>query len=68
VALDQNDPNGESRLDPRAVPIAVVSVAVIVLGILLTYVNTTIGAVVVLLGLGGVVWVGAIATRQTPPE
>lgn len=62
--MEQQDPNKESGLDPRAVPSAIASVVVIVLGILLTYANTTIGAVVVLLGLCGVVWVGWLAAKS----
>lgn len=57
-----NEP--EKRLDPRAVPAAVASAVLFVLGILLTYVNTTFGALIVLLGLCGVVWVGLLASRQ----
>ena len=66
--MNQEDPNQESRLDPRAVPVAVASVAVIVLGILLTYANSTFGAAIVLLGLCGIVWVGRMAMKQGPAE
>ncbi|MBJ7353410.1 MAG: hypothetical protein JHC98_01165 [Thermoleophilaceae bacterium] len=58
----------DQKLDPRAVPIAVASAVVIVLGILLTYANTTFGAVIVLLGLCGVVWVAILAARGAPTD
>lgn len=66
--MEQQDPNQESRLDPRAVPVAVASVAIIVLGVFLTYLNTTFGALIVLVGLGGLVWVGWMAARQPPGD
>lgn len=62
--MEQQDPNKESGLDPRAVPSAIAAVVVIVLGIFLTYANTTYGAIVVLLGLCGVVWVGWLAAKS----
>ena len=62
--MDEKDPNQESGLDPRAVPVAVASLAVIVLGIVLTYANTTFGALIVLLGLFGLVWVGRLAVKR----
>jgi Flp pilus assembly protein TadB len=62
--MDQQDPNQESGLDPRAVPVAVASLAVIVLGVVLTYANTTFGALIVLLGLFGLVWVGRLAVKR----
>lgn len=66
--MDQRDPNQEPRLDPRAVPVAVASVVVIVLGMLLTYADTTVGAVVVLFGLIGIGWVGWTASKQPPSD
>jgi hypothetical protein len=62
--MDEQDPNQDTELDPRAVPIALVSLAVIILGIVLTYANTTFGALIVLLGLVGIVWVGKLALNQ----
>jgi hypothetical protein len=62
--MDEKDPNQESRLDPRAVPVAVASVVVILLGIFLTYANTTFGALIVLIGLCGIVWVGSLAVKR----
>jgi Flp pilus assembly protein TadB len=62
--MDQKDSNEGSKLDPRAVPVAVCSVLVIVLGICLTYANTTFGALVVLFGLFGVVWLVRILLKQ----
>jgi type IV secretory pathway TrbD component len=55
-------------MDERAVPVAVGSVIVIVIGVLLTYSNTTFGALIVLLGLIGLVWLARIVTRQPPSE
>jgi hypothetical protein len=46
------------------VPVAVASLAVIVLGVVLTYANTTFGALIVLLGLFGLVWVGRLAVKR----
>lgn len=66
--MEQKDPNQGTKLDPRAVPVAIASAAVIVLGLLLTYANTTFGALIVLLGLCGVVWVGRMAAKQGPGE
>lgn len=63
--MDEKDPNQGSELDPRAVPVAIASVAVIVLGIFSTYANLTIGALIVLFGLCGVVWVATMAARGT---
>lgn len=66
--MDEKDPNQGSGLDPRAVPVAIASVAVIVLGIVSTYANLTIGALIVLLGLTGIVWVGRMASQSPPRE
>ncbi|MBJ7459405.1 MAG: hypothetical protein JHD02_09490 [Thermoleophilaceae bacterium] len=66
--MNQEDPNQGSQLDPRAVPVAIASFVVIVIGILSTYGNLTIGAVIVLLGLCGVVWVGRMAMKQASGE
>ena len=66
--MDQQDPNQESQLDPRAVPVAVASVAIIVLGVLLTYASTTFGAVTVLVGLAGIVWVAVMAARPNAKD
>lgn len=66
--MDEKDPKQESGLDPRAVPVAIASVAVIVLGVFSTYANLTIGALIVLIGLGGVVWVGRLAANSSPRE
>lgn len=63
--MDDRDPNQGSGLDPRAVPVAIASVAVIVLGIISTYANLTFGALIVLVGLCGVVWVAMMAARGT---
>jgi Flp pilus assembly protein TadB len=62
--MSQEDPNQESQLDPKAVPVAVCSVLVIVLGICLTYANTTFGALVVLFGLFGIVWLVRLLLKQ----
>lgn len=64
--MDEQDPNRESNVDPRAVPVLIASVAVIVLGIFTTYANLSIGALIVLFGLCGVVWVGRMAASSTP--
>lgn len=66
--MEQKDPNESSGLDPRAVPVAIASVAVIVLGIFSTYANLTFGALIVLFGLCGVVWVGRMAMNATPRD
>ena len=62
--MEQQDPNEGSGLDPRAVPVAVASAAVVVLGLFMTYVNTTFGAIIVLIGLCGFVWVGRLAVKR----
>lgn len=64
--MDEKDPNEGSGLDPRAVPVAIASLAVIVLGIFSTYANLTFGALIVLVGLCGVVWVGRMAAKSPP--
>jgi Flp pilus assembly protein TadB len=61
--MDEQDPN-QSQLDPRAVPVAVASVALIVIGIVSTYANLTIGALIALLGVCGIVWVAVLATKS----
>jgi hypothetical protein len=63
--MGEKDPNGGSGLDPRAVPVAIASLAIIVLGIFSTYANLTFGALIVLFGLCGVVWVAMMAARGT---
>ncbi|MBI2692176.1 MAG: hypothetical protein HYX29_09580 [Solirubrobacterales bacterium] len=64
--MDEQDPNTGSGLDPRAVPVAIASVAVIVLGIFSTYANLTIGALIALVGLFGIIWVGRMAAKSPP--
>ncbi|MGK2877128.1 MAG: hypothetical protein ACSLFF_00905 [Solirubrobacterales bacterium] len=61
--MNQEDPDPGSRLDPRAVPVVIASLAVVVLGIFTTYADLTIGAVIVLLGLCGVAWVAQMAAK-----
>jgi hypothetical protein len=62
---NQEDPNQRAPMDPRAVPVAVASVALIVLGLFLTYASTTFGALVVLLGLVGVAWLCVLVTSRS---
>lgn len=61
--INHPDERPPSNVDPKAVPWAVGSVLVIVLGVLATYANTTVGAAIVLLGLIGVVRVAVLAAR-----
>ncbi len=57
-------PRPAGGLKPWVAPLAVGSVVVIVLGMGLAYVNLTLGAVVALLGLIGVIVVGGEAARS----
>lgn len=60
---DQQGPG----LKPWVLPLAIASVAVIVLGVLATYIDTTMGALIVLVGLLGVGWVAREAARSAGP-
>lgn len=64
--MAEKDPKEGSGLDPRAVPVAIASLAIIALGIFSTYANLTFGALIVLFGLCGVVWVGRMAAKSPP--
>jgi hypothetical protein len=61
--MEQRDPKQGGSLDPRAVPVAVASVVVIVLGLAVTYESTPLGALIVLLGLIGIVWVAVLSQK-----
>jgi hypothetical protein len=56
-------PQPPSKLPPAVLPVAVVSILVIAIGVIATYANTTVGAVIVFVGLCGVVWVGRTAAK-----
>jgi hypothetical protein len=64
--MNQEDPEQRPPLDPRAVPVAVVSFAVIVFGVFCTYANVTFGALIVLLGLFGLGWVARMSVGRPP--
>jgi hypothetical protein len=57
-----------TRLKSWVLPLAIASVAVIVLGVIATYANTTFGAAIVLVGLCGVVVVAREASRSVDDD
>lgn len=61
--VNHPDERPAANISPKAVPWAVGSVAVIVIGVLATYADTTVGAAIVLVGLIGVVRVAVLAAR-----
>lgn len=56
--MQPEEPNEKPPLKPWVLPLMLCSIAVIVLGVILTYVDTTGGAIVVLLGLVGIARAG----------
>ncbi len=62
--MPPQDEEPKSNLEPWVLPWAIGSVAVIVIGVLATYANTTVGAAIVLVGLIGAVRVAAGAARN----
>ncbi len=61
--MPQQDEGPKSNLKPWVAPLAVGSVAVIVLGLLAAYANLTVGALIALVGLLGVLVVAYQAAR-----
>lgn len=61
----QNEDNNEKRpLKPWVLPLLLGSVGVIVLGVISTYANTSVGAMIVLIGLIGFCWAAWGASRS----
>lgn len=62
--MENPQPNPPTRLKPWVAPLAVGSVVAIAVGVIATYANLTLGALIVLIGLMGVVIVGYQASRS----
>lgn len=62
--MTPEDPQQPSRFKPWVVPLAIASVCVIALGVISTYADLTVGALIVLVGVIGVIVVGYEASRS----
>jgi hypothetical protein len=61
--VNHPDERPPANVSPKALPWAVGSVAVIAIGVLATYADVTVGAVIVLIGLIGFVRMAVLAAR-----
>jgi hypothetical protein len=61
--MPNDDREQPTKLRPWVLPLAIASVLLVVLGVVATYIDVVIGAVIVLVGMIGVWIVGFAASR-----